>query len=142
MGCDIHLFAEKRVSFRKWETVDAGEALRHRSYSVFAFLAGVRNYSAIIPISKPRGLPMNVGREIANEHESLGIDAHTASWLPIKKLLDFDYSAICEDRRMHGMTLEKGVFQSYRDFLGEWFFKDLEQLHASGAQRIVFWFDN
>lgn len=152
MGCDIHLYAEKRSPDGAWQVVDAVDALTHRSYGAFAFLANVRNYSQITPIAAPRGMPDDASTEAASDFERWSMDAHTPSWLTLDELLAFDYSAICEDRRGMrqiglnafdcGTTLAKGTLQSYRDFLGSWFFDDLGRLKAAGAERIVFWFDN
>ena len=75
MGCDIHSFAERlNKQTNKWEKVgdafsldeygktrfkkDKGDSpFDWRSYSVFAFLADVRNYDHCEPISYPKGLP-------------------------------------------------------------------------------------
>ena len=65
MGCDIHYHAEKREGdawvkvtrqFEKdpkydWEI----DPLDNRSSGTFAFLADVRNYSGVTPISAPAG---------------------------------------------------------------------------------------
>src|ERR1700747_2996878 len=70
MGCDIHTFAEVRIN-GKWEKVVGelfpaeswstkkwtDEPFGWRSYSMFAFFAGVRNYDHCTPISEPKGLP-------------------------------------------------------------------------------------
>ena len=74
MGCDIHPYVEVRIN-NKWEistkevfSLDSFERewqkrlmserpFDWRSYSLFAFLAGVRNYDCCEPISEPRGLP-------------------------------------------------------------------------------------
>lgn len=142
MGCYIHLYAEKRAADGSWQRVDTGDALTHQSYSVFGFLANVRNYSRVEPIAKPRGLPDDANAATASAFERWSGEAHTPSWLSIEELLGFDYSAVCEDRRALGTTVAKGVVQSYRDFLGSWFFDDLDKLKDAGAERIVFWFDN
>jgi hypothetical protein len=152
MGCYIHLFAEKRDADGTWQHVETGDALTHQSYSVFGFLANVRNYSRVEPISQPRGLPEDASVEAASAFERWSSDAHTPSWLSLEELLAFDYTAYCEDRRAlrqiapnaldGSATAAKGTLQSYRDFLGEWFFEDLRKLKDAGAGRIVFWFDN
>jgi len=50
MGCDIHLFVERRQDSGKWERVEPpkglskyGEWFPGRSYDTFAILANVRN---------------------------------------------------------------------------------------------------
>ena len=39
-------------------------------------------------------------------------------------------------------TTSTRVEISFRDFLGEWFFEELQKLNESGAERIVFWFNS
>lgn len=62
MGCDIHAMIEKRHWYReedrqeKFFYVNAGNPHILRNYPLFAFLAGVRNYYGINPISRPRGI--------------------------------------------------------------------------------------
>jgi hypothetical protein len=147
MGCDIHSIAEKRVN-GKWEQLPFAP-FDWRGYGMFGFLADVRNYSAVPPISKPRGLPDDFTRE---EDDDLG--DHSFSWLSVEELLAFDYDAVVEDRRYTrqegpnyfngGATAEpgQGKMMTWREFLGEGFFGDLEKLKEMGAERIVFGFDS
>jgi hypothetical protein len=157
MGCDIHVFAEKREADR-WVCVPldhkTAEALEARSYGTFAFLAGVRNYSGITPIVPPRGFPDDASAEVKHEHDVWDTDGHTHSWLTLEELLAFDLSAEMEDRRYTrkeaagfyngGATCEpgQGKRQTWREFLGEWFEEALQALRVAGAERLVFWFDN
>lgn len=56
MGCDIHIITEIRKE-GKWQFVkEFPEALDHRNYSLFAFLAGVRDYFNYDGF-EPKGLP-------------------------------------------------------------------------------------
>jgi hypothetical protein len=71
----------------------------------------------------------------------------------VSELVDFNYDAPMEDRRVTrqtgpnswngGCTCEPGEGEqtTFREFLGKAFFEDLEKLKASGAERVVFWFD-
>jgi hypothetical protein len=154
MGCDIHCRAERRHA-GKWEEMPDIAPFVWRNYRIFSFLAGVTNYSAIQPISEPRGFPPDV-REI--DHETLEDmywnDHHSHSWLSLDELLSFDYDLPMEDRCVtrqigpsswsHGCTCESGEgrMTTYREFLGSSFFDELERLKAAGAERIVFCFDN
>jgi hypothetical protein len=153
MGCDIHVFGEKRGDNGAFQSVDIEGAFGNRSYSSFAFFAGVRNYSGVTPIAKPRGFPEDAATDTRQEFELWDSDAHNPSWLTIEELLAFDYSATIEDRRVtvprpygydHGGTCGQGggVKMQWREYLGEGFFRDLEEVKALGAERIVFWFDN
>ena len=82
---------------------------------------------------------------------------HSYSWLLLKELTDFDYEKTFWDRRVTKQTApncwngaalaEEGDGQTitYREHLGEDYFKDLELLKSFGEPdniRIVFWFDN
>lgn len=148
MGCDIHVYCEKRGKDGKWFGWDSDGLLGHRSYAVFGFLADVRNYSGIIPISPPRGVPDDSSEYTKNDWRDR-CGAHSPSWLTIEELLAFDYDAKCEDRRVTrngdgGCTCEpgEGRLMTYREFLGYQFFIDLNQLRWDGVERIVFWFDS
>ena len=155
MGCDIHVFAERKIG-SEYEPVQIDlSQLEHRSYGKFGFLTGtVRNYSAVPPISLPRGLPADVSSVIRSEYERWGLDSHTPSWLSVQELLAFDYDAPMEDRRVTvqiapqhfdgGGTCQIGMGQktTYREFLGAYFFRELQELKDAGVDRIVFWFDS
>lgn len=175
MGCDIHSFAERRnKQTNKWEKVEDAFSLDNydkerlkkdkgenpfdwRSYSMFAFLAGVRNYDHCEPLSEPRGLPDDISDEVKQKYEYWEYDAHSASFLTAKELLDFDYDKKFWNRRVtkqtspnswNGASLAEegeGKVLTYRENLGEWFFTHLNELKELGEPedvRIVFWFDN
>jgi hypothetical protein len=179
MGCDIHSILEERVN-GKWGVADANfptwrpgeftsEPFGNRSYSTFAFIADVRNYSKI-PLNfgeMPRGIPDDSPYSRTNaKHTEYGFggypydvydtpwngDNHSHSYLTLRELVDFDYDSMVEDRRCirngnGGSTCEpgEGEMMTYREYLGEGFFTDLEILKTVGEVdnvRIVFWFDN
>lgn len=157
MGCDIHICAERKDQNGKWTRVSLPEyeiVLEERVYAWFAFLADVRNYGAVTPISEPRGIPEDASESTKEAHAQWDVDAHSASWLTLNELIDFDYEQGTEDRRvtrtlpsglLHGgCTCEPGQGKSMAlgEYLGEAFFKGLQQLQTAGAERIVFWFDN
>ncbi|MHC5536930.1 hypothetical protein ACYOEI_01495 [Singulisphaera rosea] len=94
-------------------------------------MAEVRNYSAVPPISKPRGFPEDANILVRVEYDE-GLGYHPASWLSVSELLESDYDAPMEDRRIMrdgygGCTCEPGEGQamSFREFLGQAFFDDL-----------------
>jgi len=149
MGCDIHSYAERKAATGRYEIVPNLFPFDSRNYGTFGFLANVRNYSEVPPIAPRRGFPEDASPEATADYESWSSDAHSPSWLTVKELSEFNYDAEMEDRRCTrngngGSTCEPGEGQkmTYREFFGEWFFKDLQALQDAGADRIVFWFDN
>lgn len=118
MGCDIHLYVEKKVK-GKWVPCDIwgkdkyweeGEPLlsvdyddyfyNGRNYSLFAILADVRNNYGFVGcdggekfniIAKPKGLPNNISSNVKRMAESWGSDDHSHSWFTLKELRDFDW---------------------------------------------------
>lgn len=165
MGCDIHTYVEQRQadgSYKRltWPTIVGRNGWRARgpfdwrNYGMFGFLADVRNYSYVPPISEARGLPFDISDEVRDEMIKDPWGLHTPSWLSIDELNAFDYERVFENRRcmkevvpnvfFGGADAGKGngVMVSYYDFLGEEFFKDLKILNDIGATRIVFAFDN
>jgi hypothetical protein len=105
MGCDIHLYVEKSGP-NGWEHVPPPEGWNSekldmsgggsdwmretwfwdRDYTLFAYLAGVRNYSEQEPISEPRGLPKDVSSKVAALSEDYGIDGHSHTWLSLSEI--------------------------------------------------------
>ncbi|MFI7675072.1 hypothetical protein [Actinophytocola sp. NPDC049390] len=150
MVCDIHTHVEQQDSDGTWRRVEWPGAERHGSgpfdwsnYGLFAFFAGVRNYSAVPPLAEPRGLPADVSSSLLAE--SRDTDFHSHSWLSVAELAGFDYAQTFEDRREGGMTVARGVRTTYRAFLGAEFFRTLAALSSMNAvrpTRLVFWFDN
>lgn len=140
MGVDITSFAEVRTG-GKWIKVEdkifpeydrmSSEPFGHRSYTIFGFLADVRNYSASPVICPPRGLPNDseylnspspyYGYEInpltgkpipLSERETVGSNVYgwSSSYLTLKELLDYDYDQQMEDRRC---TVQTGPNSTY-----------------------------
>lgn len=153
MGCDIHSYAERCVG-NKYFALPAFEPFEVRSYSTYAFLAGVRNYSGIVPITAPRGIPIDASIDVMTANDEWGMNAHTPSWLSVSELEAFNYDVEMEDRRYMKQTGPnsftgaatcepgQGKRMTWREFLGDEFFEDLRKLKLLGADRIVFWFDN
>ncbi len=154
MGCDIHSVAidanGKRIEGGKWADskecdpefgYGEGEPFGWRNYSVFGFLADVRNYSEVTPIRRPRGLPDDLkdydsAGDPVDENLEHWLGQHSYSWLSIAELIAFDYDHLMVDRR------GKHEIMSFRDFLGPAFFQDLAELQRIGADRVVFGFDS
>ena len=170
MGCDIH---SKVHLFRdgRWRPVEAKlfpraeydglfypEPLDEpspspfdwRSYGMFGFLAGVRNYSFVPSLSEPRGFPSDMAGFDPEKTWEYG--EHSFSWLGLFELLAFNYDATFEDRRCtrdgSGAADSgpgNGTIVTFREFLGLRFFRDLLIMQCLGKPsqtRLVFGFDN
>ena len=169
MGCDIH----SRVQVFKdgeWKTVEARlfpdvspdlfdaesrwsrsspEPFTWRCYGMFAFLADVRNYSFVPPLSKARGFSEDMK---GCDSDDFLFGEHSFSWLGLDELLAFNYDQTFEDRRWmkdgNGAAdagAGNGVMVTFRDFLGPHFFRDLAIMRCLGEPsqvRVVFGFDN
>lgn len=133
MGCDIHLYVEKREN-GKWvhaqnhllvgddqvpDVPYEQKIYSGRNYSLFAILAGVRNGIGFAgcdtgdgfkPICEPKGYPCDVSPEIAAIAASWGQDAHSASWHTLADLLAYDWTQI---------TVVRGVIDAVTAF--KWF---------------------
>lgn len=172
MGCDIHSVAidanGKPVNGGQWANGKAanpewgygdGEPFGWRNYGVFGFLANVRNYSGVTPISEPRGLPADFDRYPYEVGEDNWIGNHSFSWLSVDELEAFNYDAVMVDRRVTehffradgsyggssgGATAPPniGKAMTWREFLGSDFFHDITELRRIGADRVVFGFDS
>ena len=156
MGCDIHMHVEYRIQrhnkpaqwcdgnlyevnkFYEMDPDDDEPKYRRvyltnerRNYGLFGLLAGVRNYGTK-PIVAPRGFPKDVPKSIAEEYDSWGSDAHSASWLTLAELMNA--------ARSHPDLLDDLVAE-----LQEYFnriFPNPAPLITQNELRIVFWFDN
>lgn len=121
MGCDIHLYVERRdetgtwVSADKWTpnkyadeegeppfAVDYGDRFyAGRNYDLFAMLADVRNgrgFAGIVtgdgfnPISDPKGLPDDVSAQVKADSDRWEGDGHSHSHLTVAELLEYDWT--------------------------------------------------
>lgn len=168
MGCDIHTVAQKRDPSGKWICVSGEfgggpDPFDWRSYGMYGWLADVRNYSEVTPISQPRDLPEDHGLEgwdggywpaADREYGERFLGDHSRSWLSVEELLAVDYEQTVEDRRVARQisaniwsgaeTAEPGGGKNttLREFLGDSYFRDLAELQRIGAERILFGFDS
>jgi len=102
MGCDIHMYIEKKD---KTSTASAGDWIpaqgfmkvdddrvdvpypdrfNDRDYLLFGMLAGVRDSSN--QIFTPKGFPDDASKEVRTVFEEWGRDAHTPSYLTLAEL--------------------------------------------------------
>lgn len=119
MGCDIHLYVEKKQPDGRWqaqgeferERDEDGGWLSHvgrrlytgRNYNLFAILANVRNGRGFAgiktgegfnPISEPRGVPDDASSDYKAIVEQWGEDGHSHSHHTLRQLLDFDWTQV------------------------------------------------
>jgi len=157
MGCDIHSYVEVRRDGSWRRAVDATEPFDWQDYGLFGFLADVRNHSHSPVIAEPRGLPDDADLLPFEREEALWCDYHSHSWLTLAELLAYDYDQVFWDRRVtkqrpngvwDGAALAdegEGAHPTLREFLGEHYFRRLDDLSKLGDPqdvRVVFWFDN
>lgn len=159
MGCDIHLYAEKKVphpifwwkvrwvsidkysknpDFGKWEGEPEYVITREdriytggRNYNLFCALAGVRSYHFN---GEPKCVssPRGISNhcpEIMNEIERYGSDGHSHSWNTLAELENFDWSD-------YGKTCA--------EFLGEVLpkLRKVSRISRHDDVRVVYFFDN
>ncbi len=163
MGCDIHSFAEvkkngkwikiKKSIFPDYDTHKQVEPFGWRSYAMFGFLAGVRNYSHCEPLSEPKGLPKDSEwlnslskHYLPEEKITIASDLyedsfyHSFSYLTLDELLSFDYKRKFVDLRDKSQPII-----TYREYLHKDFFDVIEVLKTLGNPdevRVIFMFDN
>lgn len=135
MGTDIHLYveiknkdngdleflpAEGNAPQTDWEKENNHwDWYGGRNYSLFAILANVRNGSGFagvdtgdgyVPIAMPRGVPEDASPEFAER-----VWGHSASWLNLKEILEYDWSRTSVRRgfitplEFAGMSLAEGT---------------------------------
>ncbi len=106
MGCDIHLFRERRID-GIWETdttrecepeeqqaedpyysYESGMGYFGRSYLLFAALSGVRSYGpmAIDPPAEDRGFPEDACEMNKACSDQWDADGHSHGWLDMREL--------------------------------------------------------
>lgn len=97
MGCDIHLYVEKKKK-GKWvmaqglvEDEDGvlnvpypDRRYTGRNYELFGFLAGVRCSNN--QFFEAKGFPNNASKELKDIYEAWDVDAHTPSFLTLAEL--------------------------------------------------------
>jgi|GEM_PF-1753100 len=108
MGCDIHVFLERKNK-NKWEDANLYQrnyykathpddeedkdfnrldCYNGRNYNLFAALADVRNHGYIKPINQPKGIPEDASKEVKKELTEWELDAHSISYFTLQELLD------------------------------------------------------
>lgn len=123
MGCDIHAWIE--IDQFGDEKLYWPFASLHfsRDYTLFAYMAGVRNRDNVTPVAPTRGVPSTVSMTVKCDWEDWNGDAHDTSWLSLSEM-------------------EK-VFEQYPAKELEAVMTMMRVFDSEGWKpRIVFWFDN
>lgn len=155
MGCDIHLYVEKKeygygedsnkfvwISLDKW--TEQGEydniyldvhykdrLYRDRNYNLFCALSGATShrFNNAPNFMPAKGIPNDCSKLISNAIKHWEGDGHSHSYLTLKELREFDWSSYgntCDEFRLD--TLQKlGI---------------LKESMTDEDIRIVFFFDN
>jgi len=151
---DIHSHAERRDASGKWTKVPDLAPFHARSATIHGWLADVRNEAVLPPIAARRGLPTDLSTAVARNFMGWEDFAHSMSWVGVDELLAFDYDAAWLDSRtikrphidpwVNRLPPEsrQGTRRTFRELLGDEYFRDLENLQIVGAERVVFWFDS
>lgn len=121
MGCDIHLYVERRQPDGTWasadnwlfveEEDDDGNLVQHRTlwtwregrehdhsfynkrfYALFEILAGVRAYEGFVQLDAPRGVPDDASPEYLEMVRKWNLDGHSHSYCTVQELLDYDWT--------------------------------------------------
>ena len=131
MGCDIHMFLERKVN-NKWVMVnEIDNSLTDRDYSFFSDLAGVRGEGP-----KPKGLPDDISDSVKLNSEDYGSDGHSHSFYLIKEIIPIILNHKIE-RDYQKENPEEAFFEIYEDRC-----TCCDQVIPTQEHRVVFWFDN
>jgi len=97
MGCDIHLYFEKRNELGIWEEIKFDEKLipNDRDYWLFSFLADVRNYRdpKILPQFPNRGFP-NDSSIPENDTKDFWIGDHSFTYAYLDEILNLNWEEV------------------------------------------------
>ena len=153
MGCDIHVFTEKRNDLGHWETNDEWETDNEyadgvwtsndkdvwRNYQLFGLMAGVRR--AIRGSFEERGLPDDASEAVRNSSNSWDVDGHTHSYLTLdemmEKVIEIKNKYILGDSNLEAYDAARSLDA---DIINALFTPD--EITNSENYRLIFWFDN
>ena len=169
MGCDIHLYTEKKVDtkngddvwfccdyfmhdehyvrgYTKEDDLSHVEIYGTRNYVLFGILANVRS-DEYNPIAEPRGLPDDVSDIVKQAAVDWDGDGHTHSWLTAGEI--FRYYKANRDNYRIKQTMKPLVKAIKRKMCEQFWIrtedKEIKQKRLKQFEdsfRIVFWFDN
>lgn len=93
MGCDIHLYFEKKNQKDDWEQIEIPECLLpdQRHYLLFAFLADVKNYFEfdVVALFPSRGIPKDTS--LPEESDDFCMGDHSFTYCYLDEILAADW---------------------------------------------------
>lgn len=136
MGCSMYMHVEVRDSPQRkanWNYIP-GEYYSGRNTTIYALLAGVRNFEGIEPLDDPRGLPRDVTRKTWGAYHDALDDVrrpedHITSWFTLDELEQVDWERFVGV--WHETDFSVGTMAKLRE---------LAERHSE--VRIVFWFSD
>lgn len=142
MGCDIHMWVERREADGKWHLVPDAMVYNERWYVLFGWLAGVRGYGP--PIAERRGWPADISEALSNHLTNpLSVDKrldspgdHTPSWLNV---LEIEEAYKLLPKNGYDKASQESFYEFFHTYCRYW--KSLAQGDATKV-RIVFNFDS
>lgn len=148
MGCDIHIFLERKNQDNCWVDSMIYEHDRYengfqplsempRNYTLFATLAGVRGYD---PIVYPKGIPEDCSQEYKKLCDDWGSDGHSHSYFTLRELLNAEQKCKIEDRKS---SLNEFILhlKSIIKIVDYWLNDERIEENAE-RYRVCFFFDN
>ncbi len=155
MGCDIHLFVEKKtksfiredrinnlldiednIEGEKWELTNI-DLIDDRSYTVFGVLAGVRN-PRFRPISNIKLFPDDASIKLRKIYDRDIYNYHSHSYFTLRELESIDWDKYCKEVDI----IHPEVFRYQISDI----FKNMKIMSENCSNpddiRMVFWFDN
>jgi len=151
MGCDIHLYIERKVngnwlSCNTWvQKLDeknrifftAIDKFSYRNYKLFAALCGVRNNKSynITPLANLKGMPNDVSEIVYQAYDRWKDEYHSISYLSIYEL-DPLFGKGDVFPEFFAQIMDKIDRISMSEF------NIIDEDHRVEDVRIVFWFDN
>ncbi len=164
MGCDIHCCIEWRDTLKNKVnciglTAEANKSLvdinvknydsnfnsindriyNGRNYALFTILAGVRTREPFMPISPRKGVSNDASYLFKSWIEEYGPDGHSASWLTLKELQDFNWDQEVVSHYGNTYREASGNFQDTIEYMEE---IRKERNLTSEDVRFCFFFDN
>jgi len=126
MGCDIHIYLEKKIN-GNWVSADPftidldgnldvdrkKRIYRKRDYLVFSVLAGVRTFpmpSEYWQKYEATGFPADADPLVKQVYDRYGIDAHTASSLTLKQVTAVDWEKEAVPLQFDGTARQKEIY--------------------------------